>query len=546
MPRAHDALPRRAANHVALSPLSFLRRSAQVFPDRTAIVYGDLRRSWAETYQRCRRLASALRREGLQKGDVVAVMAVNTPELYECHFGVPMAGCVLNAVNTRLDAGTVAYILDHAEAKLLITDRAFSAVIREALSLCKAAPMVIDIDDPAAGGGELLGAQDYESFLAGGDPDFAWEGPADEWDAISINYTSGTTGRPKGVVYHHRGAYLNAVNNALEWSMPMHPTYLWTLPMFHCNGWCFPWTIAARAGTNVCVRQVSAASIYEGIAVHGADHLCGAPIVLSFMINATDEERREFSHRCKVMTAAAPPPAAVLQSMAEQGFEVTHVYGLTEVYGPAVACAWHEEWDRLPIAEQARLKARQGVAYLMEEAVIVADPDTLEEVPHDGETMGEILFRGNIVMKGYLADPDATDAALNGGWFHSGDLAVVQPDGYIQIRDRAKDIIISGGENISSIEVEDALFAHPAVQTAAVVAMPDPKWGETPCAFVELKPGREATAETLIAFVRDRLAHYKCPRHVVFGDVPRTSTGKIQKGPLRDRARAMAAGESQG
>ncbi len=533
----HNTLPRTAANHVALTPVSFLRRAAAVFPDRTAIVYGDVRRSWAETWTRCRRLASAIRGAGLGDGDVVAIMAVNTPEIYEAHFGVPMAGCVLNTMNTRLDARTIAYILDHGRARMLITDREFSATVAEALKLASVRPMVIDIDDPAAPSGGLLGEMDYEAFVAGGAADFEPVAPADEWESISINYTSGTTGNPKGVVYHHRGAYLNAVNNALEWSMPMHPTYLWTLPMFHCNGWCFPWTVAARVGTNVCLRKVNAKAIYDAIADEAVDHLCGAPIVLSFMIDATEAERRSFAHACKVMTAAAPPPASVLQKMQEQGFDVTHVYGLTETYGPAVACAWHDEWSALPIEEQARLKSRQGVAYLMEEAVTVADPETLQPVPHDGQTVGEIMFRGNIVMKGYLGDAAATQEALAGGWFHSGDLAVMHPDGYIQIRDRAKDIIISGGENISSIEVEDAIFRHPAVQAVAVVARPDDKWGELPCAFVELRPGTAATEAELIAFARERLAGFKAPKKVIFHELPKTSTGKVQKAPLRALAR---------
>ena len=478
-------------------------------------------------------------RAGLAPGETVAVVATNTPELYEAHFGVPMAGGVLNAINCRLDARTIGYILDHAEAKFLITDREFSAVVAKALEAARVRPTVIDIDDPAVASGEFLGAVDYEGFLATGDPEFGWAGPGDEWDAIAVNYTSGTTGDPKGVVYHHRGAYLNAIGNTLEWDMGRHPTYLWTLPMFHCNGWCFPWTVAAKAGTNVCLRKVTAKAIYDAIADEGVDHLCGAPIVLGFMINARPEEIRPFEHTCRVMTAAAPPPAAVLRQMQERGFEVTHVYGLTEVYGPAVACAWHSEWNALPIGEQAALKSRQGVAYVVEEAVIVADPETLAPVPADAATLGEVLFRGNIVMKGYLKDPAATAKAFAGGWFHSGDLGVLHPDGYIQLKDRSKDIIISGGENISSIEVEDTLHAHPAVALAAVVARPDEKWGETPCAFVELKPGAEVGEEELIAFCRENLAHYKCPRRIVFGEVPKTSTGKVQKGPLRTVAAGL-------
>jgi fatty-acyl-CoA synthase len=535
MRQAHDALPRTAANFAPLTPTAFLRKAAAAHPDHPAVVYGATRRSWAETAARCRRLASALARAGLAPGDTVAVMAANTPELYEAHFGVPLAGGVLCALNTRLDAGTIAYALDHAEAKALIADREFAPVVRAALATAAAAPLVVDIDDPAAPGA-AVGGVDYEAFLAGGEPEHPWRAPDDEWDAIAINYTSGTTGRPKGVVYHHRGAYLNAIGNTLEWDMGMHPTYLWTLPMFHCNGWCFPWTIAAKAGTNVCLRRVTAKAIYDAIADEGVDHLCGAPIVLGFMIDAAASERRAFAGRVKVMTAAAPPPASVLQAMAERGFDVTHVYGLTEVYGPAVACAWRRDWDALPIAEQARLKSRQGLAYLVEDDATVADPATLAEVPADGATMGEVLMRGNVVMKGYLKDPEATAQAFAGGWFHTGDLGVRHPDGYIELKDRAKDIIISGGENISSIEVEGALMAHPAVALAAVVARPDATWGETPCAFVELKPGASADEAELVAWCRDRIAHYKCPRRVAFEELPKTSTGKIQKATLRARA----------
>ncbi len=534
-----NTLPKTAANHVPLSPVGFLRKAAEVYPDHPAVIYGDIRRSWAETAARCRRLASGLERLGLKPGETVAVMATNTPELYEAHFGVPLAGGVLNAMNCRLDARTIAYMLDHAGAKVLITDREFSATVAEALTLAQAAPRVIDIDDPAAPAGELLGEMDYEALLATGNPDYAWRLPDDEWDAIAINYTSGTTGNPKGVVYHYRGAYLNALGNTLEWDMGRHPTYLWTLPMFHCNGWCFPWTIAAKAGTNVCLRKVSAKAIFDAIADEGVDHLCGAPIVLGFMINAKADETREFSHRCRVMTAAAPPPAAVLQAMQEKGFDVTHVYGLTEVYGPAVACAWHREWDDRPMTEQAQLKSRQGVAYAVEEAITIAHPETMVPVPHDGETMGEVMMRGNIVMKGYLKDPEATDKAFAGGWFHTGDLGVVHPDGYIQLKDRAKDIIISGGENISSIEIENVLHAHSAVALAAVVARPDEKWGETPCAFVELKPGASLSEAEAIAWCRERMAHFKAPRSVVFGELPKTSTGKIQKGPLRTVAAGL-------
>ena len=539
MIRSHETLPKTPANHVPLSPLSYLAYAARVYPQDTAVIYGDIRRTWAETYGRCRRLASALVNQGLEQGDVVAVMATNTPELYEAHFGVPMAGCVLNALNYRLDAKTLAYIFDHSDIRMLITDREFSDVIADALALAKTAPIVIDIDDPAAEGGNLLGSMDYEALLAGGDPEFDWSLPDDEWNTISINYTSGTTGNPKGVVYHHRGAYVNATANTLEWDMGMHPRYLWTLPMFHCNGWCFPWTVAAKAGANICIRKVTAAGIYDAIADHGVTHMCGAPIVMSFIVNA-GAERRDFDHQVRFMTAAAPPPATTLAAMQEAGIDVTHVYGLTEVYGPAMACAWHGEWNAEPIEKQAYLKSRQGVAYAMQQDARVMDPETMTEVPHDGETMGEVMFRGNIVMKGYLNNPEATNAALAGGWFHTGDLGVVHADGYIQLKDRSKDIIISGGENISSIEVEDALYKHPDVAAVAVVAKPDEKWGETPCAFVELKPGVAPDTAAIVAFARDNLASYKCPRHVVFGELPKTSTGKIQKFQLREKAREMA------
>ena len=532
-------LRKRQANYAALTPVNFLRRTASVYPARLAVIYGDRHFTWSDVYRRARKMASSIRDAGVAPGETVAIIAHNTPEIYEAHFGVPMAGCVLNALNTRLDASAIAFILEHAEVKLLIADREFAPLVTAALAALGRDIPLVEIVDPVAADGPPLDAPNYEEWLAEGDADYDWQPPEDEWDTIAINYTSGTTGNPKGVAYHHRGAYLNALNNTLEWSMPMHPIYLWTLPMFHCNGWCFPWTIAAKAGTNICLRKVTASGIYDAIADHGADHICGAPIVLSFMINANDAERRSFAHKCKVMTAAAPPPASVLQKMQEQGFDVTHVYGLTETYGPAVVCAWHDDWNALPIDKQAELKSRQGVAYLLEDAVIVADPDTGQQVPQDGLTMGEIMFRGNIVMKGYLKNPEASEEAFAGGYFRSGDLAVVHPGGYIQIRDRSKDIIISGGENISSIEVEDALFKHPDVQAVAVVARPDEKWGETPCAFVEVRTGAAVTEAELIAFARDNLAHFKCPRHVVFCEVPKTSTGKIQKGPLRQRAAAL-------
>jgi fatty-acyl-CoA synthase len=536
----YENLDRNTANYTPLSPLSLIRRAAGVFPDRPSVIHGERRFTWSETYARCRRLASVLARRGVGKYDTVAVIAANVPAIYEAHFGVPMTGAVLNTVNTRLDAATVAFILDHGEAKVLLCDREFSAVVKDALSRCTVKPLVIDIDDPAVAEGEFLGEMEYEAFLETGDADFEWSLPADEWDAISLNYTSGTTGDPKGVVYHHRGAYLLALGNILTWSLPQHPVYLWTLPMFHCNGWCFPWTLAAVAGTSVCLRKVTASNIFAAIHNDGVTHFCGAPIVLNMVINASEQERGAALPRAvSVMTAAAPPPAAVLQRMAEQGFHITHVYGLTESYGPATVCAWHEEWDALPVERQAALKSRQGVGYAVLEDLMVGDPATLAPVPRDGETMGEVFMRGNIVMKGYLKKAAATEEAFAGGWFHTGDLGVMHPDGYIELRDRAKDIIISGGENISTIEVEGVLYRHPAVLEAAVVARPDEKWGETPCAFVTLKDDAAAEERQIIDFCRDNLAHFKCPKTVVFGPLPKTSTGKVQKFVLRERARAL-------
>jgi len=532
-------LARSAANFAALSPLAFLARAAAVHPRQTAVIHGALRRNWAETYARCRRLASALRQRGIGPGDTVAVMAANTPPMLEAHFGVPMAGAVLNALNYRLDAATIAFILEHGEAKALITDTIFATTIKPALARLGRRLTLIDIEDPASEGGERLGDLGYEAFLDGGDPAFAWGPPDDEWNAIALNYTSGTTGNPKGVVYHHRGAYLNALANVMVWDMAPRPVYLWTLPMFHCNGWCFPWTVTALAGTHVCLPRVEAGAIYAAIADHKVTHLCGAPIVMQTILSAAPEERRAFDHKVRMMTAAAPPPAAVLAAMAEEGIEVTHVYGLTEVYGPAVVCAWHDSWDALPGAEQATLKTRQGVNYPVLEGLMVADPATLQPVPRDGKTLGEVFMRGNIVMKGYLKNAPATKQALAGGWFHSGDLGVRHPDGYIELKDRSKDIIISGGENISSIEVEAVFYRHPAVAAAAVVARPDDRWGESPCAFVELKPGKTADADELIAFCRHHLAHFKTPRRVVFGPLPKTSTGKIQKFRLRERAKEL-------
>jgi fatty-acyl-CoA synthase len=532
-------LDKTKANYVPLSPLSFLARSAAVYPNRLAVVHGDRRYSWAEAYARCRRLGSALQKRGIGKGDTVAVMAPNVPEIFEAHFGVAMTGGVLNALNVRLDAEAIAFILQHGEAKVLITDREFSPVIAKALATIDKKPIVIDIDDKLAVGGERLGELDYETFIAAGDPDFAWSLPENEWDAIALNYTSGTTGNPKGVVYHHRGAYLNALGNTLVWSMGQHPVYLWTLPMFHCNGWCFPWTVTALAGTHVCLRRVEAAAVYGAIADHGVTHLCGAPIVMNMLVNAPAEARREIPSGVRMMTAGAAPPAAVIEGMERLGFQITHVYGLTEVYGPVTVCAWHDEWDSLPADRRAALKARQGVTYPVLEGLMVADATSLQPVPKDGETLGEVFMRGNVVMKGYLKNPRATEEAFAGGWFHTGDLGVWHEDGYIELKDRSKDIIISGGENISTIEVEGILYRHPAVLEAAVVARPDEKWGETPCAFVTPKPGASVTEAEIIAFCREHMAHFKAPRTVVFGPLPKTSTGKIQKFVLREQARRL-------
>jgi fatty-acyl-CoA synthase len=533
-------LDRNPANFQPLTPLTFLERAAAVFPDHTAIIHGRLHRSYREFYARARKLASVLAKHGIKRGDTVSVMLANTPAMLECHYGVPMTGGVLNTMNTRLDAAVIAFTLDHAETKVLITDREFSKTIKEALALAKAKPLVIDYDDPEfTGTGERLGTVEYEDFIKDGDPDFVWQMPDDEWDAISLNYTSGTTGDPKGVVYHHRGAYLLATGNVLTGSMGKHSVYLWTLPMFHCNGWCFPWTISVVAGTHVCLRAVRAPAMYDAIATHKVTHLCGAPIVMSTLLNAPANEKRPLPHVVEFFTAAAPPPEAVLAAMKEAGFNVTHLYGLTETYGPAVVNDWHAEWSALAGPEQAAKKARQGVRYLPLEALDVRDPDTMTPVPRDGQTLGEVMFRGNVVMKGYLKNKAATEKSFAGGWFHSGDLGVMHPDGYIQLKDRSKDIIISGGENISSIEVEDALYKHPAVQAAAVVAKPDDKWGETPCAFVELKPGQQATTDDLIAWCRNNLAAYKCPRYVVFTELPKTSTGKIQKFKLREMAKRV-------
>jgi fatty-acyl-CoA synthase len=535
---AYDELPRTAANFQPLTPLTMLERAASVFPDRIAVIHGAMRTSYAEFYRRCRQLASALAARGISKNDTVAALLANTPAMLEAHYGVPMTGGVLNAINTRLDAASIAYMLEHGAAKILIADREFSATVSEALALLKHPPLVIDYDDPEfPQTGARLG-EDYESLVADGDPDFTWVMPGDEWDAISLNYTSGTTGNPKGVVYHHRGAALMGYSNVLAGNMGRHPVLLWTLPMFHCNGWCFPWTLSVTAGTHVCLRWVRAGAIYQAIAEHGVTHLCGAPIVMSTLLDARDDERCDLPQRVTFMVAAAPPPESVLAGMAEAGFDIVHVYGLTEVYGPAVVNEWHEAWDDLDGAARATRQARQGVRYHALEGLAVMDPQTMEALPPD--TLGEVMFRGNVVMKGYLKNPDATRAAFAGGWFHSGDLGVMHPDGYIQLKDRSKDIIISGGENISSIEIENVLTRHPAVQFAAVVAKPDAKWGETPCAFVEKRRGHEAvTEEDILAFCRQHLAKFKAPRFLVFAVLPKTSTGKIQKFALRERANAL-------
>jgi fatty-acyl-CoA synthase len=537
-------LPRNEANFTPLSPLSFIERAAEIYPGRLAVIHGDLRLTWSELYARCRRLAGALAKRGIGKGDTVAVMLPNTPAMVEAHFGVPMAGAVLNAMNTRLDAATIAFMLDHGEAKAVIVDPECAAVMKQAIAMRqgKRPLLVVDVEDVLyTGPVERAGTVSYEDFVAGGDPAFEWDLPGDEWDAIALNYTSGTTGNPKGVVYSHRGAAVNAISNILEWDLPKHPVYLWTLPMFHCNGWCFPWTVAARAGVNVCLRRVEAKAMIDAIKAHGVTHYCGAPIVQSMLVNAPDEMKQGLPRGVKAMVAGATPPASMIEGMERLGFDLTHVYGLTEVYGPATVCPKQEEWSAMDIGERARLNGRQGVRYHLQRAARVIDPQTMEPVPMDGETMGEIMFRGNIMMKGYLKNAAATREAFAGGWFHTGDLAVQYPDGYMKIKDRSKDIIISGGENISSIEVEDVLYRHPDVLAAAVVAKADERWGETPCAFVELKAGATTTREDIVAHCKKHLAGFKVPRAVVFGELPKTSTGKIQKFELRKQAGSAQA-----
>lgn len=535
-------LEKNQANYQALTPLGFLQRAAAVFPDHTAIAHGAARTSYRDFYSRSLKLASALSKQGVAPGETVSVMLANTPAMLEVHYGVPMAGAVLHAMNTRLDAAIIAFQLDHAETKVLITDREFAPTVKAALELASVEPLVIDYDDlEFPQDGELLGGMEYEQLLALGESNFEWIRPTDEWDAISLNYTSGTTGNPKGVVYHHRGAYLLAQGNALTAAMPKHATYLWTLPMFHCNGWCFPWTLSVVAGTHICLRWVRQQTMWDALAEHKVTHLCGAPIVMSTLLATPAAERRELAHNVSFMTAAAPPPEAVLAAMSEAGFNVTHLYGLTETYGPAVVNEWQTRWDSLDGASQAALKARQGVRYISLEGLSVRDPETMQLVPADGETIGEVMFQGNVVMKGYLKNPQASEEAFAGGWFHSGDLAVQHDDGYIQLKDRSKDIIISGGENISSIEIEDVLYKHAGIEAAAVVAMPDEKWGETPCAFVEVNAqGANLVEEQVINWCREHLAGFKVPRKIVFEGLPKTSTGKIQKFRLRERVKELA------
>ena len=538
---ANEPLAKGPANYTPLSPMSFLRRSAQVYPDKTAIIHGNRRESYADFFARSRRLASALAGQGIGKGDTVAVMAPNIPEMLECHFGIPVLGAILNAINIRLDAATVAFILEHGGAKVFIADRQYAPIVRDALEQMANPPIVIDINDPQAKGGGVIGDLEYETFIAAGDPEHPWQGPADEWESIALNYTSGTTGNPKGVVYHHRGAYLNAIGNAMTFGVNAESRYLWTLPMFHCNGWTYTWGVTAVGGTHVCLRDVDPALIFPMIAEHGVTHMCGAPVVLTALIHAPDSVKQRFEHKVEVATGGAAPPSAVIEQMEAMGFRVTHLYGMTECFGPSTVCAWQPKWGELPLDTRAAKMARQGVEYMTLEAQDIIDPDTMTPVPADGQTIGELMLRGNTVMKGYLKNPCATDEAFRGGWLHTGDLAVKHPDGYIEIKDRAKDIIISGGENISSLEIEEVLYKHPDIMEAAVVAAPHERWGETPCAFVTpIAEVGDLTAEKVIAYCRDNLAHFKCPTRIVFGPLPKTSTGKVQKFALRDTARGTS------
>ena len=541
----YDELPRTPANFVALSPLRYLERAAYIYPNQDAIIHGHRHITWQETYQRCRQFASQLQKMGIGKNDTVSVLLPNVPAMIEAHFAIPMAGAVLNTLNTRLDAKTLAFMLNHAESKVLLVDPEFYELAQEALSMVEQDIFIIDVEDDQYEQcfKTAIGQIEYEDWLANGDNEFEWHLPQDEWDAISLSYTSGTTGNPKGVVYHHRGAYINAASNIIACGMTPRATYLWTLPLFHCNGWCFAWTMAANGGTNICLRKIDPELIFSLIAKHKVDYFCGAPIVLSMLINAPKEQKIKIEHRVEVMVAGAAPPAAIIEGMRNIGINVTHVYGLTETYGPSALCASQAGWSDLSIQEQAQLHSRQGVPYPLQDGMKVLDPDTMQPVPNDGKTMGEIMFRGNIVMKGYLKNPEATAEAFAGGWFHTGDLAVSQPDGYAKITDRSKDVIISGGENISSLEVEEVLYQHPAVLTAAVVAKPDPRWQEVPCAFIELKQGSEATEEELIAFCREHLARFKVPKDLVITEIPKTSTGKLQKFVLREWAKERSTGE---